>query len=99
MKRITLTCAITTFCAAAVLVASMPGVAVAASSATRTLNSVKTISLSGGQTEIDLQLSSAAPQPISFSVNDPAMIVMDLDGTASALSEASRSVNTGGITR
>ena len=53
-----------------------------ANSPSRSLTAIKTISLPGGRVEADLKLSGAAPKPLAFSVNQPAMIVLDLPKTA-----------------
>lgn len=99
MKSTLLKYGTATLCAAALLIGgSFPG-AWAATSQTRTLKSIQTISLGGGKVEVDLQLSNSAPKPISFSVNKPAMIVVDLPGTTSSLTQSSRMVDVGGITR
>ncbi|MDN5863701.1 MAG: type IV pilus secretin PilQ [Gammaproteobacteria bacterium] len=99
MKRIFPRHGTAMLCAAAMLIGGSLSGAWAAPSTTRTLNSIQTISLGGGKVEVDLELSAPPPQPISFSVNQPAMIVLDLPGTASALEKSSQIVNVGGITR
>lgn len=64
----------------------------------RSLTSIKTVSLSGGAVEVDLTLSQAAPKPLSFSVDQPAMIVLDLPGTAVGLEQNQQMVNVGDLT-
>lgn len=70
----------------------------AVASGGRTLDSIQTVALPGGKVEVDLELSQAAPKPLSFSVNQPAMIVLDLVSTTPALAQARRSVNVGDVT-
>ncbi|MGH8272187.1 MAG: AMIN domain-containing protein, partial [Gammaproteobacteria bacterium] len=63
----------------------------------RALTAIKTVALSGGRIEVDLQLDRAAPKPLSFSVNQPAMIVLDLDNTSPALAASRQLVNAGNV--
>ncbi|MGH8127186.1 MAG: type IV pilus secretin PilQ [Gammaproteobacteria bacterium] len=81
---------------AAVLIGFAPGVARADQG--RTLTSIKTIALAGGKVEVELTLSQAAPKPLSFSVDQPAMIVLDLPGTTIGLAQTQQSVNVGDLT-
>lgn len=99
MKRILLRHSLATICAAALLLGTGLPRALAASSTGRALTSIQTVSLGGGKIEVDLQLNAPAPKPVSFSVNQPAMIVVDLAGTDLALEQADRSVDVGNITR
>jgi len=55
------------------------------------LESVEASSLPGDQVEIRLQLSDPAPQPLAFTVDNPARISFDLPGTSIAM--ASRRVD------
>lgn len=64
----------------------------------RSLKSIKTVSLSGGAVEVELTLDQAAPKPLSFSVDQPAMIVLDLPGTAADLAQNQQMVNLGDLT-
>jgi len=82
--------------AAAVFLGLAPGTAAAAQS--RTLTSIKTVSLEGGKVEVELTLSQAAPKPLSFSVDQPAMIVLDLPGTGVQLAEEQKAINVGDLT-
>jgi len=66
-----------------------------ANSPSRSLTAIKTISLPGGRVEADLTLSGAAPKPLAFSVNQPAMIVLDLPKTALGVSGHRQKVDTG----
>ncbi len=63
----------------------------------RALTAIKTVALPGGRIEVDLQLNRPAPKPLSFSVNQPAMIVLDLDGTSPALNVSHQAVNAGNV--
>lgn len=63
----------------------------------RALTAIKTVSLPGGRIEVDLQLNQAAPKPLSFSVDQPAMIVLDLNDTSPALNSSRQTVNTGNV--
>ncbi|MGH8162472.1 MAG: AMIN domain-containing protein, partial [Gammaproteobacteria bacterium] len=67
-------------------------------SAGRTLTSIKTVALAAGKVEVDLELSGAAPKPLSFSVDQPPMIVLDLAATTPALANSQRTVNVGDVT-
>jgi len=55
------------------------------------LEKIETQALSGDRVEIRLQLSEAAPQPLSFTIDNPARISLDLADTQIAL--PSRRVN------
>lgn len=83
----------------AALVVTFAGFAVGRANAgqTRSLTSIKTVSLSGGAVEVDMTLSQPAPKPLSFSVNQPAMIVLDLPGTAVGLSSNQQTFNVGDL--
>lgn len=52
-----------------------------ASTVTRDLKAVRTVALPNGGAQVDLELTSAAVKPVSFSVSQPAMIVLDLPKT------------------
>ncbi len=68
-----------------------------AAPAARTLNSIQTVALAGGKVEVVLKFSAAAPKPLSFSVDQPPMIVLDLADTAPALAKSQRTVNVGEV--
>ena len=51
----------------------------------RQLESIDVQALPGQVLEFRLQLNQAAPDPVSFSIDDPARIVVDLAGTDLAL--------------
>ncbi len=66
-----------------------------ASAQTNRLESVETTALPGNQVEVRLQLSDAAPQPMSFTVDNPARISLDLPDTSIALPSRRIDVNSG----
>ncbi len=84
--------------AATALIGFMPTTARADQGQGRALTSIKTVSLQGGRVEVELTLSQAAPKPLSFSVNQPAMIVLDLPGTGVSLAETEKKVDVGDLT-
>ncbi len=65
---------------------------------TRSLKSIKTVTLPSGAVEVDMTLNQAAPKPLSFSVDQPAMIVLDLPGTGVGLSQNQKMFNVGDLT-
>ncbi len=54
----------------------------AAAQSTTQLEDIKVVTLPGQQVQLELQLSGAAPEPLSFTINDPARIALDLPGTS-----------------
>ncbi|MCZ6913040.1 MAG: type IV pilus secretin PilQ [Proteobacteria bacterium] len=46
------------------------------------LEDIKVVTLPGQQVQLELQLSGAAPVPLSFTITDPARIALDLPGTS-----------------
>ena len=54
----------------------------AAAQSTIQLEDIKVVTLPGQQVQIELRLSGAAPEPLSFTINDPARIALDLPGTS-----------------
>ncbi len=54
----------------------------AASQSTIQLEDIKVVTLPGQQVQLELQLSGAAPEPLSFTITDPARIALDLPGTS-----------------
>jgi type IV pilus assembly protein PilQ len=55
-------------------------------------------SLPGQRVEVRLQLSGTAPAPMTFTIDDPARIALDLPGTANALASRRQDVNLGPLT-
>jgi type IV pilus assembly protein PilQ len=64
----------------------------------RRLESIEVLPLSGQGLELRLQLDGAAPEPLSFTIDDPARIALDLPDTALALPSRRRDVNIGPLT-
>ncbi len=64
----------------------------------RSLTSIKTVSLPNGAVEVDMTLNQSAPKPLSFSVDKPAMIVLDLPGTSMGLAQNQQMFNVGDLT-
>jgi type IV pilus assembly protein PilQ len=63
----------------------------------RQLESIDVQSLPGQRLEIRLRMNSAAPDPMSFTIDDPARIAVDLPGTSLALANRSQDVNIGSV--
>ena len=61
----------------------------------RQLESIEVQSLSGQRLELRLRMNSAAPEPLSFTIDDPARIAVDLPGTSLALDARRQDVNLG----
>jgi type IV pilus assembly protein PilQ len=62
------------------------------------LQGIDVQSLPGQRLEIRLRLDQPAPQPMSFSIDNPARIAVDLPDTALALSSRRQDVNQGPVT-
>ncbi|HEX5046962.1 MAG TPA: type IV pilus secretin PilQ, partial [Gammaproteobacteria bacterium] len=54
--------------------------------------------LPGAQVELRLRMSGPAPEPMSFTINDPARISLDLPNTTLALASRRQDVNVGPVT-
>jgi len=72
--------------------------AVAAPTPVRKLKAIQTIALPGGGVRVDLQLSQTPTKPLSFSVDRPAMIVLDLPDTYLAKPIRRSNINLGDLT-
>ncbi|MDJ0916313.1 MAG: type IV pilus secretin PilQ [Woeseiaceae bacterium] len=59
------------------------------------LQDIQVQSLPGEQVELKLIMSEAAPEPLAFTIENPARIALDLPDTALALSSRRRDVNMG----
>jgi type IV pilus assembly protein PilQ len=68
-----------------------------AADATNTLQSIDVVNVAGKQVQFTLHLSGPAPEPISFTIDKPARISLDLPGTALALPARRIDVGNGGI--
>ena len=63
----------------------------------RQLESIEVQSIQGQRLQIRLRMNSAAPEPMSFTIDDPARIAVDLPGTALALDARRQDVNIGPV--
>jgi len=64
---------------------------------TNTLKSIEVRPLPGQQLQLTLHLTAPAPQPLSFTIDNPARISIDLPHTALALPSNRLDVNSGGV--
>jgi type IV pilus assembly protein PilQ len=78
---------------AVMLLASLP--ALAQSDATRQLEAIEVQSLPGQNLEIRLRLNGTAPEPMSFTIDNPARIALDLPDTAIGMTSRRQDVNQG----
>jgi type IV pilus assembly protein PilQ len=62
------------------------------------LEAIDVQSLPGQQVELRLRLNGAAPEPMSFTIDDPARISLDLPNTALALQNRRQDANIGPLT-
>jgi type IV pilus assembly protein PilQ len=62
------------------------------------LEAIDVQSLPGQQVELRLRLNGAAPEPMSFTIDDPARISLDLPNTALALQNRRQDANVGPLT-
>jgi type IV pilus assembly protein PilQ len=67
------------------LLASFAGLAAFAQEAGNTLEGISAQALPGSKVEITLELSGPAPEPLTFTIDQPARIALDLPGTKLAL--------------
>jgi type IV pilus assembly protein PilQ len=85
-------------CAAALLLACVPGyAALAQDAAANRLESVDVKALPGQQVQLTFRTSGPAPQPLAFTIDRPARISLDLPGVALALPNRRIDVKSGGI--
>ncbi len=63
-----------------------------------TLEAIDVQSLPGQQVELRLRLNGAAPEPMSFTIDDPARISLDLPNTSLGLDSRRQDANTGPLT-
>jgi type IV pilus assembly protein PilQ len=73
----------------------VPTVHGAPEATTNTLESIDFSGLPGNKTEIVLTLSGPAPAPLSFTIDNPARIALDLPETGSALAQRTQPVGIG----
>jgi type IV pilus assembly protein PilQ len=69
-----------------------------AQGATRRLEAIEVQPLPGQRLELRLRLNDAAPEPMSFTIDDPARIAIDLPDTVIALPNRRQDVNLGALT-
>ena len=78
------------------LLATLVGVCFCSSVAAVTLDSIKTSSMPGERVQIKLELSEAlSSEPLTFSVDNPARVVIDLPNTSLNLNEKSQTIGIG----
>ncbi len=61
------------------------------------LTAVDIANLPGGQVQLRFRLSEPVPEPHSFTINNPARIVLDFPGVKDALSTHQRAINKGAV--
>lgn len=78
--------------------ALLPGLTAAQSGADTVTNKLQDISYSalpGDRVQVTLTLSGPAPQPLSFTIDNPARIALDLPATSNALTTKTQTINVG----
>jgi type IV pilus assembly protein PilQ len=83
--------------ALALLLACVPGGAALAQAVANRLEAVDVATLSGQQVQLTLRTSGPAPQPLSFTIDRPARISLDLPGVALGLAQRRIDVKSGGV--
>jgi type IV pilus assembly protein PilQ len=78
---------------AVMLLAALP--VMAQSNAARQLEAIDVQSLPGSILEVRLRLSDTPPEPMSFTIDNPARIALDLPGTSIGMDSRRRDVNQG----
>jgi len=81
--------------AGAMLISSFVSVQAADSTTSNTLKSIESAGLPGNKTQITLTLSEAAPAPLSFTIDNPARIALDLPATSNELGKRSQDIGIG----
>ncbi len=85
----------------AVILAAVFGLIAPASHAqdrpARRLQNIEVHSLPGNRIELRLEMNQAAPEPLSFTIDDPARIALDLLDTGLDLDSRRQEVNVGGL--
>ncbi|HEY7379456.1 MAG TPA: type IV pilus secretin PilQ [Steroidobacteraceae bacterium] len=77
--------------------AVLPGLAAAQPSAPLKLEAVDVQTLPGHQLQLRLRLNGPAPEPLSFTIDKPARIALDLPNTGLALQNRRIDVKSGGV--
>jgi type IV pilus assembly protein PilQ len=80
------------------VVALVVGAGAAHAQAQRRLEAIDVVPLPGQGIELRLQLDGAAPEPMTFTIDDPARIALDLPDTTLALPARRQDVNVGPLT-
>lgn len=68
-----------------------------AQEAGKRLENIEVSTLPGDQVQIRLQLSGPAPEPVSFSINNPARVAIDLADTSLALPDRRKNIGIGAV--
>lgn len=79
-------------------IALMAAAGLAQAQGERRLQSIDVVPLAGQGLELRLQLDGAAPEPMTFTIDDPARIALDLPDTILALPSRRQDVNVGPLT-
>ncbi len=79
------------------LAATLPGLARAQPAEGLKLEAIDVQTLPGQQLQLRLRLNGPAPEPLSFTIDRPARIALDLPNTALALDSRRIDVNSGGV--
>jgi type IV pilus assembly protein PilQ len=79
------------------LAAALPGLASAQPAEGLKLEAIDVQTLPGQQLQLRLRLNGPAPAPLSFTIDRPARIALDLPNTALALDSRRIDVNSGGV--
>lgn len=80
------------------LLAVIPQALLAQESSTTTLNDLSIASLPGEAVQLTFEFSGPPPEPLAFTVDDPARIALDFPGIANGLTKRNRDVGIG-VTR
>lgn len=94
VKALTGYCAVWTFAFLSVIFL-LNGVAFAQGGTTAVLEAVDVGSLPGGRVQLRFQMSGPVTEPGSFTINEPARIVLDFVGTQNGLSANQQTINQG----
>jgi type IV pilus assembly protein PilQ len=85
------------FARLACAVLSLAGLGASATAAANSLESVQANSVAGNKVEVRLRLSDTAPQPLTFTVDNPARIALDLPDTTVATTSRRVDVKQGAL--
>jgi type IV pilus assembly protein PilQ len=79
------------------VIAGLSGMSAGAQDAALQLQDIQVQTLPGNKIELQLKLSGAAPAPLSFTIENPARIALDLPNTSIALPSRRREIGAGGL--